>query len=246
MGLGSSIKKALPGGKWNIFEGMSYAGKDILNWFDGTKAMDHQNDLMRENWQLQNAYNHPAQQMARYKEAGLNPNLIYGQSNTAGSIGTPSAPESGSSVMNKVGSVVSTWFGIKDMKASIANKQAQNALLNSQADYVKEQVAGQAIDNALKRKTLESIGPGGNPNDPWWYRELKKKNPANPVMSKVGSVVGAVEAAPTYTVRLNGKEYTALSEQQVQDLLNADFAARQLEQRRKQRFERREEMKYRR
>lgn len=33
----------------------------------------------------QNAYNTPAAQMARYKEAGLNPNLIYGQSNLSAS-----------------------------------------------------------------------------------------------------------------------------------------------------------------
>jgi len=31
-------------------------------------------------WQMQNAYNDPAQQMSRLKKAGLNPNLVYGQS----------------------------------------------------------------------------------------------------------------------------------------------------------------------
>jgi len=30
-------------------------------------------------WNMQNAYNSPSSQMARFKEAGLNPNLIYGQ-----------------------------------------------------------------------------------------------------------------------------------------------------------------------
>ena len=34
-------------------------------------------------WNRQNEYNSPIAQMTRYKEAGLNPNLIYGQSNTA-------------------------------------------------------------------------------------------------------------------------------------------------------------------
>jgi hypothetical protein len=34
-------------------------------------------------WNRQNAYNSPAQQMQRYKEAGLNPNLIYNQQNNA-------------------------------------------------------------------------------------------------------------------------------------------------------------------
>jgi hypothetical protein len=34
-------------------------------------------------WNMQNAYNTPKQQMQRYKEAGLNPNLIYNQQNIA-------------------------------------------------------------------------------------------------------------------------------------------------------------------
>lgn len=36
-----------------------------------------------ELWKLTNEYNTPEAQMARYQQAGLNPNLIYGQSNTA-------------------------------------------------------------------------------------------------------------------------------------------------------------------
>ena len=35
----------------------------------------------KEMWNLQNEYNSPKSQMARYKEAGLNPNLIYQQGN---------------------------------------------------------------------------------------------------------------------------------------------------------------------
>jgi hypothetical protein len=40
----------------------------------------------RYNWDLQNAYNHPAEQMARLKAAGLNPALMYG-----GGVGNMSA-----------------------------------------------------------------------------------------------------------------------------------------------------------
>lgn len=38
-----------------------------------------------EQWQRENEYNLPANQMLRYQQAGLNPNLIYGQSNTSAS-----------------------------------------------------------------------------------------------------------------------------------------------------------------
>lgn len=39
----------------------------------------------RTDWNMQNEYNHPSAQMARLREAGLNPNLIYGQSSGAAS-----------------------------------------------------------------------------------------------------------------------------------------------------------------
>lgn len=43
-------------------------------------------------WQMQNAYNSPQAQMARYKEAGLNPMLIYGQQNEGATVRSASAP----------------------------------------------------------------------------------------------------------------------------------------------------------
>ena len=42
-------------------------------------------------WNMQNQYNSPKSQMARYKEAGLSPHLIYGQQTTAPSVRSSSA-----------------------------------------------------------------------------------------------------------------------------------------------------------
>lgn len=46
-----------------------------------TAKRNRQNAL--DDWNRQNEYNSPAAQMQRYKDAGLNPHLIYGQSNTS-------------------------------------------------------------------------------------------------------------------------------------------------------------------
>ena len=37
-------------------------------------------------WNMQNEYNKPINQMARFNEAGLNPNLIYGQGNAGNAV----------------------------------------------------------------------------------------------------------------------------------------------------------------
>lgn len=61
-----------------------------------------------ELWNLQNKYNSPAEQMKRYQDAGLNPNLIYQQQNAA------SAPASASASTFRSG--------------GIAARRAQNAI----------------------------------------------------------------------------------------------------------------------
>lgn len=43
----------------------------------------------KEMWNMQNAYNTPQMQMERFKEAGLNPHLIYGQGNAGNATSTP-------------------------------------------------------------------------------------------------------------------------------------------------------------
>lgn len=47
---------------------------DLMMW-------NRQNQYNESIWRQQNEYNSPIQQMARFKEAGLNPALIYGQMN---------------------------------------------------------------------------------------------------------------------------------------------------------------------
>ncbi|UIB81349.1 DNA pilot protein [Flyfo microvirus Tbat1_59] len=47
-------------------------------------------DFTLDMWNKEKEYNDPSAQMARYKQAGLNPHLIYGQSNTTSA---PSAPQ---------------------------------------------------------------------------------------------------------------------------------------------------------
>jgi hypothetical protein len=82
-------------------------------------------------WQMQNKYNTPKQQMARLKEAGLNPALIYGSGATntgvAGSI-APSKPAP---------------YNIKDPVPSVLSSM----LINEQYNNLKEDTRSKKIDN---------------------------------------------------------------------------------------------------
>ena len=80
-------------------------------------------------WNRQNQYNSPAAQMARFKEAGLSPHLIYGQTNTAPAVRSSSleipkyqAPQIDSSAMNPILTAI-----------QIENAKKQGALMDAQA-----------------------------------------------------------------------------------------------------------------
>jgi len=98
-------------------------------------------------WARTNEYNAPLQQMARFKEAGLSPHLIYGGG--ANSISqpirstdtkswSPNAPQIDG------GQIVSQYFGVQ---------QQQNAL-----EIQEQQIRGLKIDNDIKEGTkLDTI-----------------------------------------------------------------------------------------
>lgn len=102
---GSYVPDTLPGSKeaQNQVFG-EYSRRDMSDY--STAAYNY---LMKQQeqaynlelWNLTNEYNSPAAQMKRYQDAGLNPNLIYGQSNTA------QAPASASATGFRSGNVQS-------------------------------------------------------------------------------------------------------------------------------------------
>jgi hypothetical protein len=53
------------------------------NWERDQELMRIQRYWAEQDWDKVNAYNHPTQQMMRFKEAGLNPHLIYGNTNNS-------------------------------------------------------------------------------------------------------------------------------------------------------------------
>lgn len=89
-------------------------------------------------WHMQNEYNSPSGQMARLREAGLNPNLVYGHGADA-QMGAPvrqaSAPDSKSQDAPDVkqsGSILD-YYDIKMKEAQVNNLEAQNTVLTNDA-----------------------------------------------------------------------------------------------------------------
>lgn len=105
-----------------------------------------------EDWNRENAFNSPAAQMQRYREAGLNPNLIYSQSNTSGGMASPSIAGNMTS-----GAPATPAAGVSPHPVIPKNFESMfsrigDALMN--IPFYKQQVRGAKLDNDLKAEEL--------------------------------------------------------------------------------------------
>ncbi|UPW41576.1 DNA pilot protein [Peromfec virus RodF8_52] len=137
MGFFSSVWKAVKAPSAALISGIGQVAGGIINSVTNAKAQEkanqanmelakYQNDRNMELWNMQNAYNTPQAQMQRYEQAGLNPNLIYGQ----GSSGNAAAPE-----QTQVPSIQPyTGFnaGIGDAVTTALHAQAQQSAIELQ------------------------------------------------------------------------------------------------------------------
>lgn len=143
----------------------------IGGFFSGRALQRYQNEFNLEMWHRQNEYNSPIQQMARYQEAGLNPNLIYSQGSPGNSQSMPTSAENkyqpdmsfvGDAIMQ--GHQVATMQSQQLVNESIAEKNLSEANLNNQEyDKRKEtnplEKEGLVTDNATKKFMLDTFLP---------------------------------------------------------------------------------------
>lgn len=107
-------------------------------------------------WNTQNAYNSPEQQMQRLKEAGLNPNLVYGTGadTTAGPVRSteskswsPNVPDM-SGIGQAAAGGLQAYHDITLQQEQVKNMQAQRQ--NMELDSVMKgvEIAGKQVNNA--------------------------------------------------------------------------------------------------
>jgi len=114
-------------------------------------------------WNLQNQYNTPEAQMSRFKAAGLNPNLIYGQGNAgnASQLSTPDvqhpefrSPEWGNGVSAAGLGFVNGIYDLEIKAAQADNLRAQNSVIQQDALLRAAQIANTTAGTERSRFDL--------------------------------------------------------------------------------------------
>lgn len=121
----------------------------ISNMFTAKGDRRHQLDM----WKRNNAYNHPSEQMARLRKAGLNPNLMYGQGTVGNSPSPPKSTPTRPTEFNALGALMQTQQ-TKMMEVQTDNLRAQNDLL--QNDKLIKVMEAMLKGNELKRDNIDT------------------------------------------------------------------------------------------
>lgn len=120
------------------------------------------NEMNLENWKLQNEYNSPKAQMQRYKEAGLNPNLIYGQgtSGNAGALPGYDTPRVDLEtprfdLASVADNALTTYYDARVKEAQIKGMEASASKARVDSLLSMSRSISQNISNALRTKTFD-------------------------------------------------------------------------------------------
>lgn len=116
---------------------------------------ERQNERDIAFWQMQNAYNDPSAQMERLKNAGLNPNLVYGNGADAqaGPIATHSAPtpqtraETHENMFAPLANTASNYLAIRQQQANIRRTEAEARAIDERN-----------VEQMFNNQTMQTLG----------------------------------------------------------------------------------------
>lgn len=106
----------------------------------------------------QNAYNTPKNQMQRFSEAGLNPNLIYGQGNAGNQSGAPQMPSPGMTAgLVQMPELLSAYqdFQVKRAQVNQINANAENKRAQTATELLKR--LNIDVSTQTKKRMLEQF-----------------------------------------------------------------------------------------
>jgi hypothetical protein len=137
-------------------------GASILNTGSQVYTNAKNRQWALQDWNRQNAFNAPKQQMQRYKEAGLNPNLIYTQSNTAAPVRSTDAiapkldPDS-LAILGKSNRLKLQDLSMQTAQAQLEQTKANISKTNDEATYIRSNTDWRNLQNEIGRGTKDTL-----------------------------------------------------------------------------------------
>lgn len=167
------------------------AGSDMLGGFINWAATAQQNKKNREwnkdmaeyayqmdleQWNRANEYNTPANQMQRFKEAGLNPHLIYGQGNPGNAVSVSpkyNPPEGKFGLPElRMGDFMGNYMSFKVQQQQIDNLETMRQKTIEETNLKRIEVLMKGMDMKLKPTQIQFLVDKMNKDRTMWQYDL--------------------------------------------------------------------------
>ena len=182
----------LSGGLGAITGALSGLASGALNNYYNKKAQSAQNEVQWQMWQANNDYNSPQSVMSRLEEAGLNPNLVYGNGGASYQATMPTA-----SKRAPAGFDINAGFNPVTFQ-QLENMEAQNDLIGQQGRNAKVQEQILKNQNRIAKKDADIYESTGiRPGD----------SAEKTIMKKVGEFINQVKEHNVLDVLHGAWEY---------------------------------------
>lgn len=167
--------------------------QDSLN----KQAFNRQNSAQWAFWHANNDYNSPKSQMQRLEEAGLNPNLVYGNGAATHQATMATAGKSGAAGFKLNTAPLIEFYQLENMEAQNQNLYAQNKNLQHQEQVISEQARAERLRNDFFEQhgyypptgmTPYASAFGINPDVSKAWSKTKNFNVAKPIDSRYPAI----------------------------------------------------------
>ena len=130
---------------------------NLLGNIGAKRRQKRADDFNIKFWNMQNEYNHPKAQLERLRDAGLNPNLIYGTSPTSavGNAGQIAPSKAADYNIDNPLANIELFSNVKQKSAQTDNLVAQNNLIQQETALKHAQTAGTLAGTAKTKFDLE-------------------------------------------------------------------------------------------
>ena len=132
-------------------------GSSVATNQSNKKLAEDQKDFSKDMWNQQNQYNSPQAQMSRYREAGLSPNLIYGQGSSGNASQMPTYDRAKSNIdlgTGQLSGVYNTYLNHKRNTSEIENINADTELKRREQKIKFLEAIGLEVNNQQEAVAL--------------------------------------------------------------------------------------------
>lgn len=147
----------------------------LVDSYFNRKAAKQQYDYQMAMWNANNAYNTPAEQMKRLREAGLNPNLVYGGGSATHTATMASAPKVEPGRIGVNADTILKYQQSEIFNQELANLKAQGEKLNTETMAIRASIPEKFAKSEKSQRNLDI------------YRETGMDPERGPISSVLGN-----------------------------------------------------------